>query len=620
MENKTEDNLQAFNKHLSEHKFIYEGVEIQFDELYKNLEKKLFPNHILRVDLSANKDYYFLRDIKNDENMFFFFNQLIHLELINGINKELVEIKNICSTYEILSIIKEKKDFIFYFENAKVSDNCDITPNMIINNKITLIYFKNKIEKVSFKNEYPSYKISDNNISPLKLDNNFYSYFPEQKETDNIKYIRTQKRDNLNVFIIKYLLKKRIIKLTGPSGIGKSFFLLYLARMSSNYLYLNLAALYSLYLLKEPIKFFNMIINELNRLEFNEEIATQLNEIINKNIDGYSINSIMKNLIEFFISKKLKIKIILDQFKLKYFDNWNEIEKFIENNNTNLKVIICSSINNKDIGDSVSNFINSCFSNKDKKCGNFNNNHINDYFYIPNLLEETSLNELSDNKELDKKENNIKENICKYFGKIPKYVLEIKNSNNLEETTKKIKNRIKNKLNDFYNSENGEDNLLTKLPALRRFIGYKIPTEEFKDIPKFSYKYFIIRFFNDDKEIDILQNDTKINYFQIDYLFIYVSEIVEELILKANESFFKKTLYKEHTGATIGGFFELITINQIENNFLELPEGKIDFIIRMDRINEMREVKPRIKELLSNELKLLSAKKDANKNRNNSKK
>ena len=179
----------------------------------------------------------------------------------------------------------------------------------------------------------------------------------------------------------------------------------------------------------------------------------------------------------------MKIKIILDQFKLKYFDNWDEIEKCIENNNKNLKVIICSSIHNKDIGDIVSNFINSCFYKKDKKYDNFNNNHINDYFYIPNLLEETSLNELSDNKELDKKENNIKENICKYFGKIPKYVLEIKNSNNLEETTKKIKNRIKNKLNDFYNSENGEDNLLTKLPALRRFIGYKIPTEEFKDIP-----------------------------------------------------------------------------------------------------------------------------------------
>ena len=123
-------------------------------------------------------------------------------------------------------------------------------------------------------------------------------------------------------------------------------------------------------------------------------------------------------------------------------------------------------------------------------------------------------------------------------------------------------------------------------------------------ISNFSFKYFTLTFYNDDEEINFLTEDSKINYFKIDYLFPYISEIVEELALNSNDMFFDYSLFENHTGSTIGGFLELIAINKIKNNVIMLPQGGFDCIICVDRINEMTEIKLRMNDVLKNEIKL----------------
>ena len=97
-----------------------------------------------------------------------------------------------------------------------------------------------------------------------------------------------------------------------------------------------------------------------------------------------------------------------------------------------------------------------------------------------------------------------------------------------------------------------------------------------------------------------------INFFQIDYLFPFIAEIIEELTVDSNDIFFDYTLFKNHTGSTIGGFLELITTNKTKKKLINLPENNYDYIICVDRICEMKEIKLNFNESLKNEIKLIS--------------
>ena len=61
-------------------------------------------------------------------------------------------------------------------------------------------------------------------------------------------------------------------------------------------------------------------------------------------------------------------------------------------------------------------------------------------------------------------------------------------------------------------------------------------------------------------------------------------------------------VFIEHTGYTIGGFFEYISIGKIKERKLELPNGGYDIEIRVPRICDMLEIKPKLSEILNNAL------------------
>lgn len=608
-----DESNQKFSEHLSNLTFKFDKYEYKFEQLYSFFKEGNSPNEDFNLNFSYDKKFCSLFNIENDEIIFYFYNSLFNLELYN-LKDKTKEIKEVCSTYEIYEIIKGR-DSNFYYGNKKIK-KYNISPFMIKNNKITLNYYPEILEKIDFEDKYIYNESNEKSFIPKSFGNNFYSYFPDLDATQNkdqkIKYINTKKRIDLTIFINEYLQDNKILKLTGPSGIGKSFFLLCLSRTTYNYLYLNLSSLNDLANENQNVKLINMIITELNRLKLSEENKKDLNDYF-EGLKIVDLDAIIQFLINYFIKQNKAIKIIMDQFKTKYFKSWEKLEDSVNNSKAKIKLLICSSINDHNIRDSVCRCINN-FIQKEKNNLNIKEESkviskivSSEYFYISSLFDKESLNQLysSENNIQIKEQNKI---IYESFDYNPKYVLDINKADKIGEKINSIKDKIKQKFQDFYELDKDDVNLKLKLSSLRRYIGKKLPIKDFNNIiSNFSLKYFIIKFYinEEEEEVDFLKGEMPVNKFQIDYSFIFISEIIEEMALESNDSFFDNGIYKGHTGSTIGGYFELIAIDKIKKKILTLPNNNFEYIINVDKINEMNKIKLRMSDLIDNNLQIL---------------
>ena len=625
MELENEENEQKFKEHLSNVTFKFEKMEYKFEKLYEFLRKFEFPDKSFVIDISPDKNIYSLFNTGNIQKCFYFYTHLFDLELYD-IKKGQKENKKVCSTYEIYNIINEK-NAIFFYGNEKVN-NKYICPLMIKNNKITLNYYTEKIDEIKFQDYIYDYN-KEKNFEPKIFDNNFFSYFPElkylEKNEVKIKYIETTKRYYLKTYILQYLQFNKIIKLTGPSGIGKSFFLLCFSRTGHNILYLNIAALIYLFNNKRMIELINMIITELNRLKLCEENYEELNKYF-KNLKIVDLNSIMEDLINYFLEKKIEVIIIMDQFKTNYFNSWKNLEDLFNKPQSKIYLIICSSINDDNIRDSVCTNINNFIKREENIKDEIEEKpvkKVSEYFYISNLFDKESLVLLYNSEENFKIDEN-KKIIYELFDNIPKYVFKIKKEDNTTNVITKINENIINKFVEFYKLQKGDIKLKLKLSSLRRYIGHEFPIGKFNEIiSNFTLKYFILKFYTKEGEVDFIREEIPIISFKIDYAFSYISEIIEEMAIESNDSFFDDGIYKEHTGSTIGGYFELIVIDKIKKkNILTLPNNNYEYIIRVDKINEMNVITMKMSNLIDNNLELLKEinSKENNRNYNNTEK
>ena len=246
-----------------------------------------------------------------------------------------------------------------------------------------------------------------------------------------------------------------------------------------------------------------MIINELSRLNLNQNIIKELNNFF-ETLTNINIDTIIKYLINIFMKMGQKIFILLDQFKEQYFYQWNEVENMIndENKNNSLYLIICSSINDKNIKESCCSVINYCDITKKQ---NNQTDIKGKYFYISKILNKDNCTELFEDSEYNNINKDLKEKIIEYFDRIPKYVFKIIKSKNIPNEICEINKRIRKKFKNFYGNEVKEIELQLKLASLNRYTGYKIPMDKFNEIiSDFSFKYFTLTFYNDDEEINFL--------------------------------------------------------------------------------------------------------------------
>ena len=345
--------------------------------------------------------------------------------------------------------------------------------------------------------------LNKTNFNKNDLSNFFDEYFIYPKNKKEFKYYPTSNRQILEENFSRLLNNKKItqFKITGPSGEGKSISLLYFSRCSFNKIYLNLKTIYKLYSPLTIEKYLDLLIHEFGRLNFKD---SRKKDLFEDTFNKYCINNFWELLEKLSqVLKAHKILFIFDQFTAKYVDQ-KYFEKIKLNFKENLKIIICSSINDHEIGDKVANSLIK------HKGNNFKLTEDNqyDYFYCSDLVYINDLKQLFDIKD----EKRVK--LYDYFSWNPKYIYLIdknKSKDDLkEQIISKMKKHSSNLGIDFelyifniylrINRETNYDILPLKTLSLK-YCKLQLGKESFK----VYYKYPIIKVIVDEliKDIDI---------------------------------------------------------------------------------------------------------------------
>ena len=196
-------------------------------------------------------------------------------------------------------------------------------------------------------------------------------------------------------------------------GIGKSTTLLALLKLKSNYCYINIKALKEheddVLIWKEQLLLKEIAYALKNSYKF--EIFNNLKKKID-NISSFW--EAIKETINYFIQKEIKINFIFDQYKCKFDPDYKyikEIKAILEKDEKNiLSIIISSSINDKDVRNSLL-----------AKLLKEDPNLVIEYIYLKSLID---IGEYIKN---DSKLSKIqREMIINDFNSIPKFYYSIK--------------------------------------------------------------------------------------------------------------------------------------------------------------------------------------------------
>ena len=598
---------EEFKKHQENELF----GDINFLSLYKFFNKTKYENYFIFTNLKFAKLY-------NDEHVFYFYHKLFTFILKEN-DRELIN-KKITSTYEIFkSLQKYDKEKIFF--NSKVyNKNKDYINEVKESNTLVFNLITEKITVFKGNNFMEVFK--EGKLS--KFPENWNLYFKTKE--DNIIYYDSEARATLDsiLFNLKYNNEKfYFFKITGPIGRGKSFYLYKFAKTSKNTVYINMKALYDIFKKGQIIQMKNILIKEFNQMIIKkDEYAKNINEIFQDKLNN-DLTSLLNSLISYILKtiafENDKLLLIFDQYKTKYFseNSLNTIQDLVfQMKDSPIRFVICSSINDDLVRTSCIKFWAKLINEKDNYYY-LKKEYQLLYHYIPKLLDISEIK----NKKI-KNIDGVLKLILEHFNYVPKYINKFVNcdKDNIESKLNKTEVNIIKKLKEFY-SENfsiqGEENIINKLVSLKKYLNKSLPLMELKNISsEFSFKYFLFRFYSGDKEIFILFNDiNKITSFQIDYCFTFIKDIFDTLTLENQNKFFNDYDYINHTGSTIGGFFEISAIQGLKNSNILPKSTKNTLNIRVKKINEMCKYVPIIKDEIKNGIHLMSnEKKEDNKN------
>ena len=598
---------EEFKKHQENELF----GDINFLSLYKFFNKTKYENYFIFTNLKFAKLY-------NDEHVFYFYHKLFTFILKEN-DRELIN-KKITSTYEIFkSLQKYDKEKIFF--NSKVyNKNKDYINEVKESNTLVFNLITEKITVFKGNNFMEVFK--EGKLS--KFPENWNLYFKTKE--DNIIYYDSEARATLDsiLFNLKYNNEKfYFFKITGPIGIGKSFYLYKFAKTSKNTIYINMKALFDIFKKGQTIQMKNILIKEFNQMIIKkDEYAKNINEIFQDKLNNdltSLLNSLISYILKTIVFENDKLLLIFDQYKTKYFseNSLSTIQDLVfQMKDSPIRFVICSSINDDLVRTSCIKFWAKLINEKDNYYY-LKKEYQLLYHYIPKLLD---ISEIKNEK--IKNIDGVLKLILEHFNYVPKYINKFVNcdKDNFESELNKTEANIIKKLKEFYTenfSIQGEENIISKLVSLKKYLNKSLPLMELKNISsEFSFKYFLFRFYSGDKEIFILFNDiNKITSFQIDYCFTFIKDIFDTLTLENQNKFFNDYDYINHTGSTIGGFFEISAIQGLKNSNILPKSTKNTLNIRVKKINEMCKYVPIIKDEVKNDIHLMSnEKKEENKN------
>ena len=520
-----------------------------------------------------------------DKLIYIFFYKLTQVEvkLLFKEGKNETEKFSICSTYELLQYCK-KKNYNPYIEieNKKIEFNqlfhSDCTDVFGEFDKIILVQDYRNYDDYKNENLLDSYPKNNYNLEPGKLSKFFDLFFLFEKKS-NFDYWDNDKRFKFIFSILSLKTKDDIyiIKICGPSAIGKSMSLFLLSKFSHNFLYYNLKAIKNLQQSNDDVKIQNIITESCKYLLLDENQVKELSSILQAN-RMLSFFKSLQNIAQFLIKYNITSIIILDQFKKNTIDE-KEYESLLSlikmQMIKNVKLLICSSTNDKEIREE-------CIKSWRKKIFSLQQLNAENqiyFFYIDELYNKI------------KGSDSFYDNVLVNFNFIPKYKHKFeylqketdvneKLNNDLKTIKERVKNNLKQLYSIIYENDKSEEIITMRMVEDLRYLDIHLDEERSYDeleqfIGRCSFKYYRFTF-----------EDT---YFKINYNFPYMKEIVYEITNTHLEEFYKFKRNKEHTSSANSDFFELYSGYSMKKGILKLPNSQNTFSVRVNEIVKMRE-------------------------------
>ena len=485
---------------------------------------------------------------KNEKNYLFFQNPISITFQNVYINEKIQEyiINNIYSSIQIEDYFKAlniTNPLVILNETKKNYWDAKINIDPFIENNKLIIY-NDTSSFAEFVMDKDIDLIKINKFNPKNLSKFFFKYFAynEEKEGSVFEYDDTKSRKSfihtfLNVLI--YRNDIHFFKFCGPSSTGKSTTLLKFSRENKRIIYLNLKLINSLSK-ENNYDYYNLIIYEFRKLSFeNDEKKNEFTLMLKTECQNKPSAIIILNILKKIQNEKYII--IFDQFKEKYIQktNFEEIEVLIKS--SKLKLIICSSINDKDIRNEVIKTIE-YFGGNPKELDLISQNY---YFYIcQNFFEKKKC----DNPELNE--------LFQLFEYKPKYKHLLKESNDRFNALNGIKLHVISKIKEYFSFEQDFD-LCKILLNIKNKINLRFEYSEFSNIvKKVPLKYYNLKL--------------ERNYFGIDYAFNYMKYVEKDNITQEEcMNYFLNKKYemdKSLDGKVKGEYFEMSAKFFIEFN------------------------------------------------------
>ena len=415
-------------------------------------------------------------------------------------------------------------------------------------------------------------KIYKNGDELSLISKNYKYYYSNHTCTSSIeqKYVHSEERKRFELDMTTDILSSlfQTIYLTGPSGIGKSISLLFFQANHENTCYFNCKCLINLLKEHKYKDFFDIIIVEVMHLyqSFNEFRECYL-YISKLNIKDQSFWGIIEQVIKYTSKSQNIVQIyIFDQYKEKHDKNNSGLQmiKSVIKNNFKIKVIISSSINDRDIGPQIKNYWRK--SAEQKECCEI-------FEYFPKLF---TIDEKEKSAIINKKVQIILED----YNYLPRYFYEISSIKSLETIGilyTNSKDNIKQKIKEFYN--NDSFNCFRYLAKISNLIGKALTENEFMNIvDNIPLKY-----------ITVTQTTTKegIEY-QLEYSFHLVETVISKEIDDCLTNIYREGITNEKINYIDGIMFEKLVTHAIINNKIFVP---INQVIEVDSVIDLREKK-----------------------------
>ena len=484
---------------------------------------------------SYNSTIYFIDDIKN---------------IISGL-------KMINPCYIFKGEYKPLNSEMYYFHFLYLEEENEIKDVDI--NSIKFDELENTYKNIEIKKTQILGEINKNIFVYSKIDD-------IDKENYYITLSRKRLSSELNMF---YESKERdrvsdlIFGMYGNYASGKSFFLIYF-----NYFYKHPSVYLNLKALKKAFKtegFQNILNNELMFLFYKlKKSFNDFKNFVNKFLPFEKQE--FENLI-ISIIKEIKdesVLIILDQYQENIYSNFvMNLKKILFSQNSKIKVIICSSINDGSIRETyLNNILNRInFKTENEESNNKNNNYI-PFLFIKKLVDNEQMKLYI--KKTNIQNNKDFNNALELFDFLPTYYSLCKhNIKDLKSFIEKTKEKISNKILKFNQKENFD---IKFFDNIRIMIDNEITFDDIMHYSKYiPFKYFFIE-----------QNKTSLI---LRTHFPLIKVIYNQIILNENINLINGNI--KYDKNFIGSILQLNIILDIKNKIIPLD---IDSFIKVDSI------------------------------------